>query len=103
MAYKVVITEAADSDLDGILSYLTRQLYAQQAAASLVAEYAEVLEKLSRFPNLFEAAQSVSRPGKEYRKFLLGNYVGIYRVLENEKQVVILRIFHGSQNYKKYL
>lgn len=45
----------------------------------------------------------MSRPGKEYRKFLLGNYVGIYRVMESEQQVVILRIFHGSQNYRKYL
>lgn len=54
MAYKVVITEAADHDLDGILSYLTQQLYAQQAAASLVAQYAEVLEKLSQFPNLLK-------------------------------------------------
>ena len=52
---------------------------------------------------MFEVAHSVSHAGKEYRKFLLGNYVGVYRVQEREQQVVILRIFHGSQNYAKYL
>ena len=100
MACKVVITEDADRDLDRILLYLTQQLYAEQAASALVAEYAQVLEQ---FPSMFEVARSGSHAGKEYRKFLLGNYVGIYRVLEREQQVVILRIFHGSQNYAKYL
>ena len=103
MAYKIVITEDADLDLDRILAYLTQQLYAEQAASALVAEYTQVLEQLEQFPSMFEVARSVSRSGKEYRKFLLGNYVGIYRVQERDQQVVILRIFHGSQNYAKYL
>lgn len=103
MAYKVVITEDADRDLDRILAYLTQQLYSEQAASTLVAEYAQVLEQLEQFPSMCEVAHSVSRAGKEYRKFLLGNYVGVYRVQEREQQVVILRIFHGSQNYAKYL
>ena len=38
-----------------------------------------------------------------YHKFLLGKYVGLYQVDETEKCVTIARIFHGSQNYQKYL
>ena len=33
----------------------------------------------------------------------MGNYVGVYRVQEAEKRVILLRIFHGSQNYVRYL
>ena len=63
----------------------------------------QVLEKLEQFPDLFEAVRNVGQGGKEYRKFLMGNYVGVYRVQEDEKRVIILRIFHGSQNYARYL
>ena len=69
MAYKVVITEDADRDLDRILSYLTQQLYSEQAASTLVAEYAQVLEQLEQFPSMFEVAHSVSRSGKETGNF----------------------------------
>ena len=103
MAYNVIITQQADRDLDQILAYLTQQLFSAQAAAALVARYTDVLEKLEQFPNLFEAVRNVGQGGKEYRKFLMGNYVGVYRVQEDEKRVIILRIFHGSQNYARYL
>lgn len=69
----------------------------------MVVQYTEVMEKLEQFPNLFEVVRNVGQGGKEYRKFLMGNYVGVYRVQEDEKCVIILRIFHGSQNYARYL
>lgn len=103
MAYNVVITQQADRDLDQIPAYLTQQLFSEQAAAALVAQCTEVLEKLELFPNLFGAVRNVGQGGKEYRKFLMGNYVGVYRVQENEKRVIILRIFRGSQNHVHYL
>lgn len=103
MAYNIVITQQADRDLDQIPAYLTQQLFSAQAAAALVAQYTEVLEKLEQFPNLFEAVRNVGQGGKEYRKFLMGNYVGVCRVQEEERRVIILRIFRGSQNHVHYL
>ena len=50
-----------------------------------------------------KTVRNVGQVGKEYRKFRMGNYVGVYRVQEEEKRVIILRIFHGSQNYARYL
>lgn len=103
MAYNIVITQQADREMDQILAYLTQQLFSEQAAAALVVQYTDVLEKLEQFPNLFETVRNVGQVGKEYRKFRMGNYVGVYRVQEEEKRVIILRIFHGSQNYARYL
>ena len=103
MAYNIVITQQADRDMDQILAYLTQQLFSEQAAAALVVQYTDVLEKLEQFPNLFETVRNVGQVRKEYRKFRMGNYVGVYRVQEEEKRVIILRIFHGSQNYARYL
>lgn len=103
MAYSVVITDEAARDMDEIFNYLIEQLHAPQAAAALMAEYDEILDKLESYPYMFEESSVSARRKGMYHKFLLGKYVGLYQVQEAEKCVAIARIFHGSQNYRKYL
>ena len=103
MAYSVVITNEAARDIDAILNYLVEQLHAPQAAAALMAEYDEILDKLESYPYMFEESRISMHRKVTYHKFLLGKYVGLYQVQETEKCVSIARIFHGSQNYRKYL
>lgn len=40
---------------------------------------------------------------REYRKFLIGRYVALFKIDELRNTVEIYRIFHGTQNYTKYL
>ena len=93
MVYSVVVTDAAACDLDSILNYLVEQLHTPKAAVDLMTEY----------PYMFEESRISVRRKATYHKFLLGKYVGLYQVDETEKCVTIARIFHGSQNYQKYL
>lgn len=86
-------TPAAASDLENIADYLHHQIpqVAQQTVRRLYAE----INELGRFP-------SRGRPGREpgTRELVLSGlpYVVIFR---NSDQVVeILRIYHGSQNWK---
>ena len=103
MAYSVVITDEAARDLDAILNYLVEQLHTPKAAAGLMAEYNEILDNLERYPYMFEESRISAHRKAMYHKFLLGKYVGLYQVDETKKCVTIARIFHGSQNYQKYL
>ena len=69
-----------------------------------------------RFPKDFEKKEGIShehnyrhRPrllryqDSAYRKFLIGRYVALFKIDEPENAVEIYRIFHGTQNYTKYL
>ncbi|MDR3584512.1 MAG: type II toxin-antitoxin system RelE/ParE family toxin [Desulfosporosinus sp.] len=38
-----------------------------------------------------------------YRKVIVDNYIAFYLVNEMEKQVVIMRILYGTQNYQNLL
>jgi len=38
-----------------------------------------------------------------YRKLIIDNYLAFYLVNEPEKQVVIMRILYGAQNYQDLL
>ena len=103
MVYSVVVTDAAACDLDSILNYLVEQLHTPKAAVDLMTEYNEILDNLERYPYMFEESRISVRRKATYHKILLGKYVGLYQVDETEKCVTIARIFHGSQNYQKYL
>lgn len=37
---------------------------------------------------------------KGYRKLIVDNYIAFYLVNETEKQVVVMRILYGAQNYE---
>lgn len=86
-------TTAAANDLENISNYLHRQspLIAQQTVRRLYAE----IRELSRFPLR-------GRPGREpgTRELILSGlpYVVIFRT--SDQVVDILRIYHGSQNWK---
>ena len=86
-------TLAAANDLEKIFDYLHHQnpQIAQQTVRRLYAE----IRELSRFP-------SRGRPGREpgTRELILSGlpYVIIFRTAD--QVVEVLRIYHGSQNWK---
>jgi toxin ParE1/3/4 len=86
-------TLAAANDLESIADYLHDQ-HPQFAQPTVRRLYAEIRE-LSRFP-------SRGRPGREpgTRELILTGlpYIVVFRT--GEKLVEILRIHHGSQNWK---
>ena len=54
-------------------------------------------------PEMYEFSQELLLRARGYRKFLIGNYVALYLVDTKNQKVWIARIFHGSQDYQKYL
>ena len=52
---------------------------------------------------MYEFSQEPLLRARGYRKFLIGNYVALYLVDTKNQKVWIARIFHGSQDYQKYL
>ena len=50
---------------------------------------------------MYEFSQEPLLRARGYRK--IGNYVALYLVDTKNQKVWIARIFHGSQDYQKYL
>ena len=97
--YRVVISPSADADLFGIIKYIAHELENPSAAT----DFADGLEKcyadLETFPSSHSFCDDPLLRFKGYRKYPVGNYLVIFRVIEKQNEVRVVHIFHATQNY----
>ena len=103
MAYRVIETELALRDLDGILEYLAVSLNSPSAASALADDIGKCLERLEKMPFMFEACTDPRLQRLGYRKVVIRNYILVYKVDEFTETVIVLRFFYGRQNYENLI
>lgn len=103
MAYNVRILPAAEEDYREILRYFDRRFDSPQAIRTFNRKLREVLTNLTETPRMYPFSSDATLRQRGYRKCLIGHYVALFQIDEAKQIVEIYRIFHGSQNYAKYL
>lgn len=103
MAYKLIVSKLADSDLDAILAYIVTRLCNPKAAADFVEEVEKRYVLLVEQPKMFPLSQNLRLRGKGYRKVVIDNFVMLYRVVEQKEEIFIARFFYGKRDYEKYI
>lgn len=103
MAYKLMVTDAAHSDLDDALEYISQRLSNPTAAAKLLDEVEKCYAQLQAFPFLYERCQNERLRDFGYHKVVIGNYILVFRPDESLQAVYILRFFYGGMDYEKML
>ena len=96
---KLLVSPAANRDLDSILSYLINELCNPQAAGNLLDEVESAYTALVENPEAFEMCRDQRLAELEYRKVQVGNYLMIYQYESKLDEINVLRFFHESQNY----
>lgn len=103
MGYKLLVTQKAEQDVDSILSYIMNELGNPAAAVKLMTDIEERYDRLEEQPKMYaECTQPLPR-ARHYRKCVIGGYVMIYRVDEDEKTVYIERFFSDLEDYAEKL
>ena len=97
--YKVVISPSANADLFNALKYIVYELKNPQAAANLADGIERCYADLEEFPAAHELCRDPVLRRIGYRRYAVGNYLVIFRIVENAQEVRILHIFHSLQNY----
>ena len=103
MAYNVILLPAAEDDYQQILRYFEKQFHSPQAIRAFVKDFSAVLLRLQETPAMYSYSREETLRQHGYRKFLIGHYVALFKIEEETSTVEIYRIFHGTQNYAKYL
>ena len=103
MACKVVLTQPAVQDRQAIVSYLAESLASPAAAVEFLDEFDAQVERLSDNPRCFPLSFNEALAQKGYRKALVRGYVFVYVYDEAEDISTILRVFHQTQDYVRYL
>ena len=84
MSYNVILLPAAEDDYQEILRYFERQFDSQQAIRSFVKDFGEVLLRLEETPTIYGYSRDEVLRQREYRKFLIGRYVALFKIDDQE-------------------
>ena len=99
MAYRVLVSDPANEDLDAAVGYIAVTLEAPGAAASLLDEYEEKLRLIADNPRLFGVDLYVSEAvSRQVRRCPVKRY-GIYYTIDDEdKAIYVVAFTHGLRD-----
>lgn len=100
MAYNVRIMEKAEQDLSEIVTYFTDKLCNPKAADSFLEEFLEGKENIANNPYMYPLSNDLVLKSEGYHRFLFKkNYIALYLIDDEEKEVSIMRIFYAKRDY----
>ena len=93
--------EKAEQDLSEIVTYFTDKLCNPKAAESLLEEFLEEEKNnISDNPYMYPLSNDSVLQSEGYHRFLFKkNYIALYLIDDNEKEVYIMRIFYAKRDY----
>ncbi len=103
MGYKVVQTDLFQGDLDGVIRYIALALDNKSAAVALLDAMDECFDDLGRTPLMYEVCRDPHLRELGYRRAVIRSYIVVYKVDDAERQVTVLRLFHGRQDYENLI
>ena len=101
--YKILFTRTAYADLHGIYKYIREELLNINSAITIVSEIEERIDILKEFPLTGSPVQEAILASMGYRKLIIHDYVALYTVDEQQKEVRIIRIIYGKRDYQELL
>ena len=99
--HKIVYLPLAESDILNAVDYIADKLDAPQAAAELLSELDDTVQRISKFPYAHELYRTTRPMRDEIRKVPVKNYVLYYAVFEDT--VEIRRFLHGRRDRNKLI
>lgn len=97
--YNIIQDRRFKRDLMKIYEYIAYDLEEKRIAIKLVNTIMTKLKNLEVFPFAYKLYKK--EDNFEYRKFIVKNYIIIYKINLKEKEIFILRIYNQKLNYKK--
>ena len=100
--FTVKLYSNAANDLDEIYAYIAISIKEPELAGKLIDELEEAFFfflSLEYFPERGSFRQVGAYAGKKYRQLFVKNYVIIYKVLKNKKEVHIVTIRYTASNF----
>ena len=101
--YDMVISEAAEADLDGIADYISYELKEPTTALKQLARIEEAMTTLEKLPERHGIVQDKYLAAKGIRKLLVDNYLIFYTVNKSANIINIVRVLHGRRDWESIL
>ena len=101
--YQYRLSQKAEADLDGIVSYIAVELSHPQAASDFVDKLGKVIDEIRSFPESGSYVNNDFFSHTEIRKKLICSYIMYYPPVKEEKMIYVVRIVYGKRNMEEIL
>lgn len=97
--YTVRLYTRAYRDLDGIYTYIAEQLSEPLVAERLIESIEEAIFSLESFPERGSIRRIGAYANQGYRQLFVKNYVIVYRVLKDKKEVHVVTVRYAPSQF----
>ena len=97
--YEVKLYARAYRDMEDIYAYIANNLHDQNAAQNIIDEIENAVFSLELMPERGAVRRSGIYANRDYRQLFVGNYIIVYRVKKEEKQVHIVTVRYAPSSF----
>ena len=97
--YQVVMLSEAYNNIDEIYEYISKHLLEPQIALNMVDSIEEAILSLEQMPKRGAPRRHGVYASKGYRQLFVKNYTIIYRINEEDKQVIIVTVRYSKSEF----
>ena len=101
--YTIIIEKYAQKDIESIYNYICNNLVNKEAAVKLLNKINKKFDSIALFPKSAPLINNDYVKNKNIRKLLIDNYIAFYEVDDKNKEIRVIRIMYGMQNYIEIL
>ena len=97
--YEVKLYARAYRDMEDIYAYIANNLHDPNAAQNIIDEIENAVFSLELMPERGAVRRSGIYANRDYRQLFVGNYIIVYRVKKEEKQVHIVIVRYAPSSF----
>lgn len=97
--YSIKFTSKGISDMTRIYNYIKKKLQNEIAAENLIRKTEKYIAELKYSPHAYRELRRGNLKRKAFRKIKINNYILMYTVDEDKKQVTVSHMFYARSNY----
>ena len=97
---KIKLTMKAKNDYKRIIRYIKFNLNEPGIAEKYAILIKDKINSLESYPHKFEIIKSKLIKQNDIRKMIINNYIVLYKIIDQKKEVIILRILYNSMDWK---
>lgn len=97
--YTIHITETANADLTAIFNYIAED--SEERTSNYLGKLGQAILELQNFPNMGSSGRFEELKRLSIRMFPYDDYLILYTVSEKGERVNIVRVVHGTVDYRK--
>lgn len=96
--YEVKITRQAQEQMAEIVDYISNELFAPEAASSLLDKMEDGIMSLSEFLERFQLVEQEPWKTEEIHRLVVENFLVYYWINKPEKKVQITAVIYAKRN-----